>query len=117
MMKKGIMLASVLILSIGFAFATSNPSAITETENELRTTITGTVADANTEAAIEGAEVTISETRTSATTDASGTFSFAELEAGSYTLSVSADGYETAETRVEVTEEGANVQVELHPQE
>lgn len=114
MLKQGIMFASVFILSIGMAFASSNPNVIIENEAEARTIITGTVTDASTEAPIQNAQITLDGTDTSTTTDESGTFRFADLEPGTHALTVSAEGYEDSTARVEVTEEGANVQITLN---
>lgn len=112
MFKKAITLTSVLILSIGIAFATSN-TATSETESEGYAMITGSVVDANTGEAIPNATVELSELEASATTDEYGTFIFEDIEAGTYTLSVQADGYEEVEQSVEVAEEGANVEISL----
>ena len=114
MLKQGIMFASVFILSVGMAFAASNPEVIVESEIEARTIITGTVTDASSEAPIQNAVITLDGTDTSTTTDQSGTFRFADLEPGTHTLTVRAEGYEETESRVEVTEEGANVQITLN---
>jgi protocatechuate 3,4-dioxygenase beta subunit len=117
MIKKGIMFVSVFALCIGAAFAASDLSYISSTDMEARTTITGTVVDANTEAPIPNAQIAVREADASTTSDEAGTFTFVDLEPGTYTLSVSADGYEAAEVRVEVSEEGAIAEVELNPQE
>ena len=117
MLKKGILIASVLIFSIGIAFATSNPAAITVSEIEARTMIEGTVTDATTEAPIAFAEIVLNETGTLTTSNENGRFNYSGLEPGSYTLTIRAEGYETSEKNVEVTEEGANINAELHPKE
>jgi hypothetical protein len=117
MMKRAIMLASVLMITIGLTFATSTPYAsIIEIENDARTTITGTVSDANTGEAISGAEVSIPAADVSATTDENGTFALEGLDLGAHTLSVDAEGYAAAEVETEITEEGATVRVELEPE-
>ena len=115
--KKGILLASVLILCVGMAFATSDPANNTDTEIEARTMITGTVMDATTEAPVPFAEIVLNETGTSTTTNENGRFNYSGLEPGSYTLTIRAEGYEASEKDVEVNEEGANINVELHPKE
>lgn len=112
MIKKAVMLVSVMILSFGVAFATSTPDA-ERTEIATFASVTGSVVDANSGEAIPNATVTVNET--SATTDEYGAFTIEELEAGSYTLIVEAEGYESAEQSVEVTEEGAAVEITLQP--
>ena len=108
------MIVSVLILSTGIAFATSTPDVeTTETETVTFASLSGTVIDANSGAIIPNASITLGET--SATTDENGTFTIENVEAGSHTLTVEADGYEPAEQSVEVAEEGANVEVALQP--
>ncbi len=116
MMKKAIMLASVMLFSIGLAFATSTPDISAEIENEARTTITGIVSDANTGEAISGAEVAIPAADVSATTNENGEFTLEGLDLGNYSLSVDAEGYSAAEVEVEVTEDGAAVRVQLEPE-
>jgi thermitase len=63
--------------------------------------ISGTVTDAATHAAIAGA--TVSTGQTSTTTGSGGTYTIANLPAGSYTVSVSASGYTGASQVVSVT--------------
>ncbi len=112
MIKKAVILVSVMILSMGVAFATSTPDAEV-TEIATFAGITGSVVDANSGEAVPNATVTLNET--SVTTDEYGAFTIEELEAGSYTLTVEAEGYEAAEQSVDVTEEGANVEITLQP--
>ena len=115
--KRGILFASVLILCVGMAFATSDPANTSDVEIEARTMITGMVTDATTEAPVPFAEIVLNETGTSTTTNENGRFNYSGLEPGSYTLTIRAEGYEASEKDVEVNEEGANINVELHPKE
>jgi len=80
-------------------------------------TLTGTVVDADMQEGVEGAEVTLDETDQTATTDEFGTFTFSDLEEGTFTVLVSADGYINAEEEVEVTEHGATVEIQLFKEE
>lgn len=88
-----------------------------EVTQERTATLTGTVVDADMQEGVEGAEVTLAETDQSATTDEFGTFSFTDLEEGTYTVNVSAEGYSNAEEEVEVTEHGATVEIQLYAEE
>lgn len=112
MIKKAVMFISVMVLSIGIAFATSNPD-VEKVETVTYANVAGSVVDANSGEVIPNATVTLNET--SATTDEYGAFIIEDVDAGSYTLTVEAEGYETAEESVEVTEEGANVEIALQP--
>lgn len=104
-----------MILSFGIAFAASNPE-ITSTDTESYAIITGSVVDAETGDAVADATITLTGTEQSTTTDEYGTFTFEEVEAGNLTLSVEAEGYQSAEQSVEVTEEGANVEIKVTPE-
>ncbi|WP_234572042.1 carboxypeptidase regulatory-like domain-containing protein [Rhodohalobacter sp. 614A] len=109
------MLASVMVLSFGIAFATTNPET-TKADTEAYAIITGSVVDAETGDAVTNATITLTGTELSTTTDEYGTFTFEEVETGSITLTVEADGYQTAEQSVDVTEAGANVEIEVTPE-
>lgn len=112
MIKKAVMLVSVMVLGIGIAFATSNPDR-EKVETATYASIAGSVVDANSGEVIPNATVTLNET--SATTDEYGAFIIEGIDAGSHTLTVEAEGYEKAEQSVEVAEEGANVEITLQP--
>ena len=74
--------------------------------------LTGTVRDPN-QAAVHGAEVTITSTAFSKTvrTDKNGSFG-SSLSAGDYVVRATADGFETTTTRVRVTE-GARASIDM----
>jgi hypothetical protein len=86
MLKSKILLILLIVLAltlgVGYTTLASGTSG----------TITGTVQDINTGAAIAGAKITVG--RTSVTTNSSGSYSLNEA-AGNYTLQVSASGYVT----------------------
>lgn len=63
---------------------------------DLTGNITGKVADIETNVAIEGCIVSITPTSNSTSTSNAGVYSFNDLDAGSYTLSFSKSGYESA---------------------
>jgi|GEM_PF-614697 len=106
-----IILSAVLLMAV-----TTFDGDVTQ-EKERTATLTGTVVDADMQEGVEGAEVTLAETDQSATTDEFGTFSFTDLEEGVYTVTVSAEGYSNAEEEVEVTENGATVEIQLYPEQ
>ncbi|MBN1192868.1 MAG: discoidin domain-containing protein, partial [Coriobacteriia bacterium] len=64
-------------------------------------TVSGTVTNASTLTAISGATVSVG--GKTATTSGSGTYSVADLPAGTYTMTVSASGYDTKTTSVTIT--------------
>jgi len=105
---------SILLSAMVLIAATNLEEEVTQ---ERTATLTGTVVDADMQEGVEGAEVTLAETDQSATTDEFGTFSFSDLDEGTYTISVSAEGYSNAEEEVEVTEHGATVEIQLYPEE
>lgn len=114
MIKKAVMFVSVMILSIGIAFATSNPD--TEiTENDTFAMITGSVVDSNTGEAIPNAIVLIAGAEKTATTDKNGAFAFEQIKMGEHTLVVEAEGYKKTEKAVNVTEEETNVELKVTP--
>jgi sugar lactone lactonase YvrE len=81
--------------SIAFAPGQSYVFSPTLPSAGYSTTLTGTVVDADTNAPIGGATVQLGSA--TATTAANGTFSLANLNPGSFTVSVSAAGYPSAQ--------------------
>lgn len=77
-------------------------------------TLTGTVLDAEREVPIPNAKVKVNETQKSTKTGDTGLFTLEELETGTYTLEVQAEGYERNETKIELSEDEDNsVEVKL----
>jgi len=107
-------IATIVISAMFLMAATTSQGDVSQ---ETLVTITGTVVDSDFQEGIEGAEVTLEETDQSATTDEFGTFTFSDLEEGTYTVSVSAEGYIGADEEVEVTEDGAIVEIQLFQEE
>jgi hypothetical protein len=64
--------------------------------------ITGIVTNANSNEAISGAMVSLSPSNTSVQTDANGSFSFSNLDPGTYTVQVSSSNFKTSTTQVSV---------------
>src|SRR5690625_7453258 len=111
MLKRAIVVVGMFVLTAGMAFAAPDTEINSTVESSARTDITGTVTDANTEAPNQNAEITLQGTDMSTTTEQSGTIRIADLETGTHTVIVRAEGDEASETRVEITEEGTAVQI------
>lgn len=114
MLNKIIISVVTLILS---AFVLMAATAETEYESELVAAITGSVIDASSGEGIPGASVAITELDLNTTTDDSGTFTFADVDPGSYTLSADAEGYQSHEETIEVNDEGNMIEIELEPEQ
>jgi hypothetical protein len=70
--------------------------------------IGGTVRDANTQAVIPNAQLSLANTDRSATSDAEGHFGFSLLPAGNYTLNANAAGFQAASKNIAVPAAVAN---------
>lgn len=117
MLKQAILTTGTVIIGLMVLIAAAQPE-VTEEKSayETQTTLSGTVVDAESGEGIPEAEVTISETDSSTTTDEYGTFTFSDLETGSYTVQASSEGYQDGESTVDLTEEGGTVEIELEPE-
>lgn len=69
---------------------------------DLTGSITGTVKDASTNESLQGCLVSISPSGQSRTTSSNGSYSFENVDAGDYTVSVSKEGYVAENKNVEV---------------
>jgi hypothetical protein len=112
MSKKGLVLAGILVFCIGIALAAATNATFNEVA-ETRAMITGTVSDAETGDAIADAEVNIPELEASTITDENGSFSFYGIGTGSYTISVSADGYQSYSEVVRVNDEESTFEIDI----
>jgi len=106
----------LIMLAMGAILLTASTTSenVLNTDSEL--TLTGIVTDVESNEGIAGAEVVLEENEQSTTTDRHGTFSFIELEEGTYTVTVEADGYQSTSEETEITEAGATVSVDLVPE-
>lgn len=104
-------LFSALILMLGLAMFSTETIAQEQTEANL----SGEVVDASTQEAISGVQLTLEGADKEATTSEDGSFTFEMVNAGTYTLTATADGYEDWEKEVEVTEDGDSMTIELEP--
>jgi len=88
----------------GYGLVDAEQAALeTEDGNNLPGAIAGKVTDAETDAAIGGAMVAVEGTSLSATTDANGDYTIADVAEGTYTVTASAEGYENASQEVTVS--------------
>jgi len=110
-MSKLIMIIATVAISMTVLIASANiqEEKATAADNIL----VGSVVDASDYEGIAGAEVIIYDTEHTATTDEYGSFTIEGLEEGTYTITVNAEGYYSAEEEVEITEEGASVEFVL----
>lgn len=104
-------LFSILVLIIGIAIFSNQAIAQEQGEAEL----VGHVVDATSQEAIAKAQVTLQGEGEEATTGKDGSFSFESLTPGTYTLIVTAEGYQDWEKEVEVIEQGEAIQIQLKP--
>ncbi len=107
--------SSSILMLLAFVFAIAfNPVANTIEKDDEHAALYGVVFEAWGETPVEGAEVHLNDH--SATTDDQGAFSFNELEAGTYTLTVDHENYETHESEVTLEEgQEKSVEIELEP--
>ena len=109
--KKLIPIAVLTILIVAFlctaVFVGCSSSSDDGGGSGTTTSLTGTVTDSATAAAISGATVKLGDTET--TTDSSGNYTLSGLSAGTYTLTVSKTGYTTYQASITIVE-GTNTQ-------
>lgn len=132
MLHKAILVITTIIMSSFVLMGAANFESDIISENVI--TLNGSVVDATTGEGIEGAEVTLqlsdenqsqdvsmvssdAEVNMETTiTDANGMFMFEEVEMGSYNISVEAEGYNSYEDQLEISEEESTVTIELEPE-
>lgn len=118
MLKQSLFITGTIICGLMFLIISLNTTFQADYESVQKTaqvvTLTGTVLDAEREVPIPNAKVNIDETQDSTKTGDTGVFTFDELETGTYTLEVEAEGYEREETEVELTgNEDNSVEIKL----
>ncbi len=90
----------LFVLLTGMALLTSGCSKSNPT-GPATGTITGAVTDATTNTTISGATVTLG--TQSATTSSGGSYSFSNVQAGNYTVTASANGYNSTSQQIQVS--------------
>lgn len=109
--KEVFIMACVMIVGI---FMVSNQAVAQE---RTEATLSGKVVDDSTEQSLSGVEINIEGMDESATTDSEGNYNFDSLQPGNYTVTVEAEGYDTWEKEVEITEESKTLDIRLKPTE
>ncbi len=104
-------LFSALILMLSLAMLSTETIAQEQTEASL----TGEVVDATTQEAISGAQIMLEGSDMETTSGDDGSFTFDSVEPGSYTITVSAEGYEDWEEDITINEDGDSMTIELEP--
>lgn len=104
---------SLLVVIVGLAMISTQAFA----QDDVQAELSGQAVNADTQEPVSGANITLVNEDEETTTDEDGSFSFEELDPGTYTLNARAEGYENWEQEVEVTEQGGGVQIELQPTE
>ena len=77
--------------------------------------LTGTVVDGTTGKAVSGATVQLQGQNQSATTDSDGSFKIDGVSTGSYTITVTADGYKDFEGKITVGAQMQPLSIKLTP--
>ncbi len=116
MVKKAMMILTLSVISLCMLMAAK--SSDTESNETIRvaTTLSGTVVDSTTREGIPQAQVILEEAGESTSTDEYGSFFFSDVEVGTHSISVEAVNYRPAQESIEVTEEGATIEIQLDPE-
>lgn len=113
MLSKKIFLSTIFIMAIGLIGIQADAQDLGQDTQDGKS-VKGEVKDAESEEGLSNIEVTIDELGESAMTDEEGNFTIEDVEPGSYTVNVQAEGYEEHTETVEVSEEGeAEVEITL----
>lgn len=116
MAKKMWLIITVFAIGLFILIAATNPDTESlEINRNATVSLSGTVVDSTTREGVPQAQVILEEEGESTSTDEYGSFSFSNVETGNHTISVNAVNYRAAQERVEVTEEGATIEIQLDP--
>lgn len=117
MLSKKIFLSTIFIMAIGLIGIQADAQDLGQDRQDGKS-VKGEVKDAESDEGLSNIEVTIDELGESAMTDEEGNFTIEDVEPGSYTVNVQAEGYEEHSETVEVSEEGeAEVEITLRQTE
>lgn len=118
--KKHLLLSAFFVLAAGITAiqVQAQQPGLQQQDQDQGKKIKGEVVDATTGEPVEHVEISLSETEKTAMTGEEGEFSFEELEPGTYTVEVKADGYEEWSQTVEVAEDRTSeLNISLQPAE
>jgi len=111
--KEALFSALLLILGVGLI---SN-QAVAQEKTQSDTKLYGKVIDNSSQEALSDIEVTVKGVDKTATTDQKGMFVVKSLKTGSYTVEVTAKGYQKWEKDVKVNKKGKQLAIKLKPTE
>jgi len=115
MMNKTVM--TIVLLSAAALFWTAALNTTTADNYLPELEISGSVHDAESGDAIEGAQVMLNDDGESAVTNEYGEFLFSNVEPGLHTLRVDAEGYNATSRQVEVEDDSVAVTIDLYPED
>lgn len=107
----------ILQKSLFFSLALSTFLMVIISGAFAQASLSGRVIDDSTQKALSDVEVQIGELDITATTDAEGHYDFENLEPGTHTISVSADGYQHWSRDIEIGEEPKELVIRLMKKE
>lgn len=96
------------LIAIFIAIGCKSPSSLTSDE---LTNVSGVLMEEQTHERIGGAEIQFAEEGRTVTTEGNGIFTIKEVEVGTHTVTISADGYGTVEKSVEIVNGGTRLQL------
>jgi len=107
-------LFATLLMGI-FAISIHNAQAQDNSQDQGQAKLIGTVIDSTTSKPVADVTVSLDGQDKEATTDQNGQFMFNDLSAGTYTVNIEADGYEAYSKDVEISGQGASLDIKLTP--
>ena len=113
MIKRALYSTLLLTLIVGISYINSYAQSNDANAQTKSATLSGTVVDASNGNPIADIEVQLKGTENSATTDSTGHFEFMDLENGTHTIYINADGYNEYTQDVDLSQGDAVVTVKL----
>lgn len=101
---------SILLFTMLIAIGCASPNSLTSDE---LTNVSGVLVADQTYDRVEGAEIHFEEEDKTVKTDSNGVFMLYEMGVGNHTVTISADGYETAEKEVEIVNGGTRLELTI----
>ncbi|HKJ34537.1 MAG TPA: carboxypeptidase-like regulatory domain-containing protein [Balneolales bacterium] len=113
MIKRALYSTLLLTLIVGISYINSYAQSNEANAQTKAATLSGTVVDASTGNPISEIEVQLKGTEESATTDSTGHFEFMNMENGTHTVYINADGYKEYTQDVDLSQGDAQVTIKL----